>query len=356
VERARLSGGGIRSAALSLGVLQAFAEADILRRFDYISSVSGGGYLGGSLQWWWSKRRHESPDDPNAPGFGLGRDDFPYGPARISRAAEAEITTKARANLQFLRTHSSYLTPGNGLSSWSMLGVVVRTAVISILIWIPLIAAFFAALPMIDRAWLQTFANQYELWSPIAGLIPARWEEACHGVECELRCRAIYALMLYVFYGMTAAFFFAALIFAFMSRTPTGTGPNWSIITLTAMSMLIGGVIYRVFAEYGLDRLDGSLLVLVVMGLLVIAIAVVTILVEAFTTRSLNASYLLRRSLEKILGKAFIPSLLFLATATIPIVPYLLSTSEGVPGKGIGALSLLSGVGSAAYGYYTFRP
>jgi hypothetical protein len=235
-----------------------------------------------------------------------------------------------------------------------MLAVVVRTAVISILIWIPLIAAFFAALLMIDHAWLQTFANQYELWSPIAGLIPARWEEACHGVECELRYRAIYALMLYVFYAITAAFFFAALIFAFMSRTPTGTGPNWSIITLTAMSMLIGGAIYRVFAEYGLDRLDGSLLVLVVMGLLVIAIAIVTILVEAFTTRSLNASYLLRRSLEKILGKAFIPSLLFLATATIPIVPYLLSTSERVPGKGIGALSLLSGVGSAAYGYYTF--
>jgi hypothetical protein len=58
-------------------------------------SSHGGGYLGGSLQWWWSKRRHESPDDLNAPRFGLGRGDFPYGPARISRAAEGEITTKA---------------------------------------------------------------------------------------------------------------------------------------------------------------------------------------------------------------------------------------------------------------------
>ena len=44
-----LSGGGIRSATFSLGVLQALAAAGILRRFDYISTVSGGGYTGGFL-------------------------------------------------------------------------------------------------------------------------------------------------------------------------------------------------------------------------------------------------------------------------------------------------------------------
>ncbi len=44
-----LSGGGIRSATFSLGVLQALAAAGLLRRFDYISTVSGGGYTGGFL-------------------------------------------------------------------------------------------------------------------------------------------------------------------------------------------------------------------------------------------------------------------------------------------------------------------
>src|SRR5512147_1311875 len=48
-----LSGGGIRSASLALGVLQSLAEHDLLRRFHFISTVSGGGYLGSSLQWWW---------------------------------------------------------------------------------------------------------------------------------------------------------------------------------------------------------------------------------------------------------------------------------------------------------------
>ena len=44
-----LSGGGIRSGSFSMGVLQAFAEKKLLREFDYISAVSGGGY---ALGWW----------------------------------------------------------------------------------------------------------------------------------------------------------------------------------------------------------------------------------------------------------------------------------------------------------------
>src|SRR5437660_1669344 len=41
-----LSGGGIRSASFGLGVLQSLAEAGLLHRFEYISTVSGGGYIG----------------------------------------------------------------------------------------------------------------------------------------------------------------------------------------------------------------------------------------------------------------------------------------------------------------------
>ena len=44
-----LSGGGIRSATFCLGVLQAFAGRQILRRIDFLSTVSGGGYAGSFL-------------------------------------------------------------------------------------------------------------------------------------------------------------------------------------------------------------------------------------------------------------------------------------------------------------------
>src|ERR1035438_3205000 len=44
-----LSGGGIRSAAFCLGALQALRQADVLNKIDYLSTVSGGGYIGSSL-------------------------------------------------------------------------------------------------------------------------------------------------------------------------------------------------------------------------------------------------------------------------------------------------------------------
>ena len=44
-----LSGGGVRSAAFCLGALQALHEAKALGRVDYLSTVSGGGYIGCSL-------------------------------------------------------------------------------------------------------------------------------------------------------------------------------------------------------------------------------------------------------------------------------------------------------------------
>jgi len=45
-----LSGGGIRSATFNLGLLQAFNKKGRLKEFDYLSSVSGGGYINSYLQ------------------------------------------------------------------------------------------------------------------------------------------------------------------------------------------------------------------------------------------------------------------------------------------------------------------
>jgi hypothetical protein len=44
-----LSGGGVRSATFALGVFQALARARLVRRIDFLSTVSGGGYFGGFL-------------------------------------------------------------------------------------------------------------------------------------------------------------------------------------------------------------------------------------------------------------------------------------------------------------------
>lgn len=44
-----LSGGGIRSATFCLGLLRGLAKNGLLPRFDYLSTVSGGGYVGAAL-------------------------------------------------------------------------------------------------------------------------------------------------------------------------------------------------------------------------------------------------------------------------------------------------------------------
>src|SRR3984893_2581666 len=51
-----LSGGGIRSATFNLGVLKALHELGVLKHVDYLSTVSGGGYIGA----WWSAWRGRS--------------------------------------------------------------------------------------------------------------------------------------------------------------------------------------------------------------------------------------------------------------------------------------------------------
>src|SRR4030095_3043193 len=51
------SGGGIRSATFGLGIVQALAKQGLLDKFDYLSTVSGGGYLGSWLSAWIRRER-----------------------------------------------------------------------------------------------------------------------------------------------------------------------------------------------------------------------------------------------------------------------------------------------------------
>lgn len=95
------SGGGIRSATFNLGVLQALASSRWLREFDYLSTVSGGGYLGG----WLSALKRRAG---NAGMEQTLRDHQGRQPA-----------------IQFLRDYSNYLTPKTGLFSLDTLSAVI---------------------------------------------------------------------------------------------------------------------------------------------------------------------------------------------------------------------------------------
>ena len=135
------SGGGIRSASFNLGVLQALAELDLLRYFDYLSSVSGGGYI---HQWLaaWSTRC----------GFAeVNRQLIPLPDAGNPGTHPEPV--------RWLRRYSNYLTPQMGLLSadtWVAFATWVRNTLLNqmilisgllLLILLPHIVAFEALVP-----------------------------------------------------------------------------------------------------------------------------------------------------------------------------------------------------------------
>ncbi|MEQ1488257.1 MAG: hypothetical protein ABL920_07165 [Methylotenera sp.] len=104
------SGGGIRSATFNLGILQALAELKLLREFDYLSCVSGGGYIGG----WLSAFIHRECD---------GKVEVAEEKLQTSGQGLSASTNEHPA-IKFLRSYSNFLTPRASLFSADTLAAV----------------------------------------------------------------------------------------------------------------------------------------------------------------------------------------------------------------------------------------
>lgn len=146
-----LSGGGIRSASFCLGVMQALAYGGWLKRIDYLSTVSGGGYIGSCLTWTLSQKWHIKDPNPNSKhkftGFGVERTDFPLGFHPIASESEEEMLSpldRFRGHLiRYLRQHGRYLLPGNGLDSLSLVTVLLRNVLYSLTVFILFLMGVF---------------------------------------------------------------------------------------------------------------------------------------------------------------------------------------------------------------------
>jgi predicted acylesterase/phospholipase RssA len=82
-----LSGGGIRSATFNLGFLRALNARGLLRKADYLSTVSGGGYIGAYVQ-------------------------------EHLRTTGSYATLFVRKEMERLRDNGDYLRPGKGVRKW----------------------------------------------------------------------------------------------------------------------------------------------------------------------------------------------------------------------------------------------
>ncbi len=146
-----LSGGGIRSAAFCLGVIQALVARDLLHQFHYLSTVSGGGYIGG----WLTRCIAAYQGDVEAVETQLN----------VFSKTPSEVGTLVRnkehepEELDTLRRYTSFLAPDPGFASidtWANIMLWLRNMLINWTVFLPLalaaacVPAFYYALICLD--------------------------------------------------------------------------------------------------------------------------------------------------------------------------------------------------------------
>jgi len=107
-----LSGGGVRSASFCLGALQALDKADVLKNIDYLSTVSGGGYIGTSLSAAMTRSKGKFP--------------FP-----------SSLTQDEPYPVQHIRNHSNYLFPRGSINVFYNVAIYLRGLLANALLLLP---------------------------------------------------------------------------------------------------------------------------------------------------------------------------------------------------------------------------
>lgn len=124
-----ISGGGIRSATFALGAIQGLAKRGILQQFDYLSTVSGGGYIGSWLTAWSNR-------------VGGLKNVIPFLSGAKSTDADAPDP------IGHLRDYNSYLSPKLGAMSadtWTLAATILRNILLNWMVLLPLLMAVLMA-------------------------------------------------------------------------------------------------------------------------------------------------------------------------------------------------------------------
>lgn len=172
------SGGGIRSAVFNLGVLQALEKGKLMPKVDYLSTVSGGGYIGSCYSWLRASLARGEGSVFDAPLRGHG------GTA-----------------LDWVRGHGKYLVSHRGFSIWTLLGSIFASTFANVFVIGP---ALLFAIWALTLSWLPV------QWPDALALPGLAAPEAHHGFWLLLAAGAACVL----------AFPPAALLFALVAGVP----------------------------------------------------------------------------------------------------------------------------------------
>jgi len=156
-----LSGGGIRSASFSLGVLQGLAKFSLkgpsssgfLHNLDFLSTVSGGGYIGSWLMGWARRSNFKTAvEELGSPGL-TGGDPEPD-------------------TVRHLREYTSFLAPRTGFSvdTATLAAIFMRNLLLIWIIFLPCLSALII-LPRVIASggnylalWVISWPNDLSFW------------------------------------------------------------------------------------------------------------------------------------------------------------------------------------------------
>jgi hypothetical protein len=207
-----LSGGGIRSAAFCLGAMQALDAHGIIEKIDYLSTVSGGGYIGTSMT---AAMSHGT------------KGKFPFA---------SDLQTGEAAGVQHIRDHSNYLFPPGTLNVFSNIVVYMRGLFANVMLLLP---------------WL-LFAAAFTIWSNSKEDSLSLPKIGDHFLNLPVPVPH-FGLTLHAF----AVFFIAVLLWALWRstgwcRTVSDIGPGALLFAL-----LLGALLIIAFCELQPLLLDG---------------------------------------------------------------------------------------------------
>lgn len=192
-----LSGGGIRSAAFASGVMQAIAQNGRLESFDYLSTVSGGGYSGSALTWALHDQAGHGAND--FPALKVRRRSGRARPDGDGQAEELRDDWSVITLIGHIRERASYLAPTQHLNLLAAIGNTIRLSLSSLLAYS--LIAFSLTLPA---------TAVYGAFSSLMHWLGLKWHLAC-GVTTYLAPHTL-TVGAYVLLALAAAVFAGGLL------------------------------------------------------------------------------------------------------------------------------------------------
>lgn len=207
-----LSGGGIRSASFCLGALQALDNAGALKNIDYLSTVSGGGYIGTCL----------SAAMTHAKG------DFPF---------TSSLTQDEPYPVQHIRNHSNYLFPHGSINVFYNVAIYLRGLLANALLILPWLLVL-AAITIFFKP------DSESLHVSIRGTFPAAFNADHFGATLIALC--VFGLLLLI-WGLWRSLDITSW------EAEIDIGSPWTLVSAIVLILLL----FIVFCELQPFVLDG---------------------------------------------------------------------------------------------------